>query len=710
MNLKTIRCQNFFSHRDTNINFEDVGSPVLVTGENGAGKSSAISEALVYAIFGDLRMDSVDDAIRNNENEMIVTIEFAMSGQEVIIERRKKRGKTQKLGLWIDGTIVSELLSETQKHIEKLIPLSYDAFRSSVILRQEDADFFVSQKPDDRKKIIAEILDLNAYERLEKLAREKRADIKAEIKAEQNVLLTLEEEDVDSLRDDLTQVEEHLVKFVSKIEKAQIALNKIQATNAHISKEQERYNKAILGNLALNKQIATNRETLTTKQSEIKVLNAQAVNDQSFEIELLELGALDLYDESNVHEKEEANYIQLKETEEERIKNEIKNALLPLEQKLAVLKSNRKTAMTTLKEHKAGGLECSACKRAFADAEERLTYIKEIETALAKTDKQIEKVEASIREVEEKFTNTENLAEYLNKIKITKEKQANVSLEIRNNRKNIRQLQTIQLEYVSAGGKKDTICEAIKSLNAMIAQLKSQIQEIEPQDFDFQDDSTARTKVNELRAMEKEALKMQTQLEQRIEQGIKGNEKRKALALQMNSRLTRLNHLEKLCTAFSRKGVPAAIIETVLPEIQDTTNEYLDRMSDGSLAIRFNTIATLKNGDQRETLEIEVYDGQNWRIFESFSGGEKFRVSLSIRLALSRVLARRAGVDLELLVLDEPASPLDPEGRDAFCSTIKSLSSYFSRIVLMSHLQDLQENFEHRINLSKSENGTKVLK
>ena len=117
MNLKTIRCQNFFSHRDTNINFEDVGSPVLVTGENGAGKSSAISEALVYAIFGDLRMDSVDDAIRNNENEMIVTIEFAMSGQEVIIERRKKRGKTQKLGLWIDGTIVSELLSETQKHI-----------------------------------------------------------------------------------------------------------------------------------------------------------------------------------------------------------------------------------------------------------------------------------------------------------------------------------------------------------------------------------------------------------------------------------------------------------------------------------------------------------------------------------------------------------------------------------------------------------------
>jgi len=45
----------------------------------------------------------------------------------------------------------------------------------------------------------------------------------------------------------------------------------------------------------------------------------------------------------------------------------------------------------------------------------------------------------------------------------------------------------------------------------------------------------------------------------------------------------------------------------------------------------------------KETLDILISDGAGTRDYEMFSGGEAFRVNFAIRLALSRVLAHRAG-------------------------------------------------------------------
>ena len=47
-----------------------------------------------------------------------------------------------------------------------------------------------------------------------------------------------------------------------------------------------------------------------------------------------------------------------------------------------------------------------------------------------------------------------------------------------------------------------------------------------------------------------------------------------------------------------------------------------------------------------ETLEIYISDEVGTRNYELYSGGEAFRVNFALRLALSRLLARRAGSKL----------------------------------------------------------------
>ncbi|MCC6569775.1 MAG: SMC family ATPase, partial [Anaerolineales bacterium] len=95
--------------------------------------------------------------------------------------------------------------------------------------------------------------------------------------------------------------------------------------------------------------------------------------------------------------------------------------------------------------------------------------------------------------------------------------------------------------------------------------------------------------------------------------------------------------------AFGKNGVPALLIEQALPQIEEKANELLDRLSDGSMSIRFVTQKDFKDkkrDDLKETLDIAISDSAGIRNYEMYSGGEAFRVNFAIRLALSEILAQ----------------------------------------------------------------------
>ncbi|GAP06099.1 ATPase related with DNA repair [Anaerolinea thermolimosa] len=181
------------------------------------------------------------------------------------------------------------------------------------------------------------------------------------------------------------------------------------------------------------------------------------------------------------------------------------------------------------------------------------------------------------------------------------------------------------------------------------------------------------------------------------------SQKRAELAIQIN----RLKILER---AFSKDGVPALLIEQALPEIEDQANAILDRLSNGRMSVRFETLRGLKSkkDEKRETLDIVISDAMGERAYEMFSGGEAFRVNFAIRLALSRVLAHRAGARLQTLFIDEGFGSQDAEGRQRLLEAINLVRSDFAKIIVITHLEDLKEAFPSRIEVEKTVRGSRL--
>ena len=181
-------------------------------------------------------------------------------------------------------------------------------------------------------------------------------------------------------------------------------------------------------------------------------------------------------------------------------------------------------------------------------------------------------------------------------------------------------------------------------------------------------------------------------------------------AEQINLRL-QISRYKTLERAFGKDGVPALLIEQALPEIEMKANEILGRLSDDSMHLHFETQAKYKDEkrkDLRETLEIQVSDGVGERDYEMFSGGEAFRVNFAIRLALSEVLAQRKGSRLQMLVIDEGFGSQDSLGRQRLIQAINAVHADFSKILVITHLDELKDAFPTRIEVEKTEIGSTV--
>lgn len=165
---------------------------------------------------------------------------------------------------------------------------------------------------------------------------------------------------------------------------------------------------------------------------------------------------------------------------------------------------------------------------------------------------------------------------------------------------------------------------------------------------------------------------------------------------------------EQLKDAFGKDGIPAMIIEATIPEIEGEANELLARMTDGRMHVRFDTQREKVTGGVKETLDIKIADELGTRDYETFSGGEAFRVDFAIRLALSRLLARRAGAQLRTLIMDEGFGTQDTQGRERLVQAINTIRDDFDLILVITHIDELRDAFPVRIEVTKRPTGSVI--
>jgi exonuclease SbcC len=163
-----------------------------------------------------------------------------------------------------------------------------------------------------------------------------------------------------------------------------------------------------------------------------------------------------------------------------------------------------------------------------------------------------------------------------------------------------------------------------------------------------------------------------------------------------------------LVRAFGKGGIQAMIIEGAVPELQDEANTILANMPGNSMRVEFRTQRETRKGDTVEALEIVIGDEAGQRDYAMYSGGEAFRINFAIRVALAKLLARRAGAKLQMLVIDEGFGTQDARGRDSLVEAIHAIEGEFATILVITHVQELRELFPTQILVEKGLAGAQI--
>lgn len=158
---------------------------------------------------------------------------------------------------------------------------------------------------------------------------------------------------------------------------------------------------------------------------------------------------------------------------------------------------------------------------------------------------------------------------------------------------------------------------------------------------------------------------------------------------------------DELTLAFGKNGIQALIIESAIPQLQDDANEILGRLTEHQMHLRLE----LDEGTS-ERLEIRIADALGTRDYKTFSGGEAFRIDFALRIALSRLLARRSGAPLPVLFIDEGFGSQDRSGQERMTEAIQSIQDDFEKIIVITHIEQMKNAFPVRIEVSKNGGGS----
>lgn len=136
-------------------------------------------------------------------------------------------------------------------------------------------------------------------------------------------------------------------------------------------------------------------------------------------------------------------------------------------------------------------------------------------------------------------------------------------------------------------------------------------------------------------------------------------------------------HLETLTKSFDK--LRADLNHRIRPELESIASELLAELTDG----RYNTL------EISESYSAMIRD--DGELKPVISGGEDDIVNLALRLAVSQMIADRAGQSYSLLVLDEVFGSLDETRRDNVVGLLQNLKNRFDQIIVITHIESIHD-------------------
>jgi exonuclease SbcC len=250
--------------------------------------------------------------------------------------------------------------------------------------------------------------------------------------------------------------------------------------------------------------------------------------------------------------------------------------------------------------------------------------------------------------------------------------------------------------------------QALESISAQVQTLEQQLEQTPDLEAAIQ---RIEQQMQQRRIQLDQCLADLGRLQQQMQHLATLSEQRSTLVTQIQTCSRQLRVYQELAQAFGKNGIQALMIENLLPQLEAETNHILGRLSSNQLHVQFVTQRASRKASASkliDTLDILISDMQGTRPYETYSGGEAFRVNFAIRLALARLLAQRSGMALQLLIVDEGFGTQDEAGCNRLIGAINAIASDFACILTVTHIPHLKEAFQTRIEVYKTEQGSQV--
>ena len=358
-------------------------------------------------------------------------------------------------------------------------------------------------------------------------------------------------------------------------------------------------------------------------------------------------------------------------------------------------------------------------RRKLSVLEERLKQLEELETTYDETGKTRNIQAAELRETREALTSRTIIAEEDRQLS-----QINAAITSLGYKPEIHRSLKAELETLSdaeshAGAlaiaaarlekliaERDICREELSSIEKEQKTLSYRLDEItaflaDKQELEKRVESAKREKKTAEKSLRQLLVEKQS-LKKNLDNLAKKEKQRKELSAELAQKEKEKNIFSILQEAFGIKGIQSLLIENAVPQLEEQANNILGKLTQNQMAFEIRTQKQRINKNITETLEIAISDSQGEvRDYESFSGGEKFRIDLSLRIALSKLLSMQTGHGLKLLVIDEGFGTQDEDGLDAIIDSIHRITGEFEKIVLVTHLEKLKDAFEVKIAVSR---------
>ena len=690
----SLHLHNFLPYRDPGIlNFSGIHIACLA-GDNGAGKS-ALLDAITWSLWGRARdgKRSDDELIHHNESEVRVEFIFDLGDERYKVTRQRKSGKRGQSVLdlqsfdtetesWrgLSGTGVRA----TQGRINDLLRIDYETFVNSAFILQGRADAFTVKPPGERKAVLANILGLDQWSTYEQRAKERLNSLRDEIMVldREIELLNAELGKRPEYERELADAERAVAELQTQLEAADREMADVQHAQQALATARKQ-----IDDLSLRLE----QDERELAETELELEAARAKGDPitlAAEQAAAETRLAELYEIEPTHAELTGERNTTAETSA-RLQGENASMLAesdPFKQRIVTLESATEPL-------------CPTCGQPL-DEHSRDQLVLDLQTDL--------------EERRERWANNNTRQkEFGQRVEELDRQLSALALELKERRPLQRRLADLKAAYTSA----EEAQEKIKTLEARQKRWKKSIAadrekletlnvEARTHELQAQAADTRQQAAEKLRWEHRIATEQMGSARQKLS-ALEGVEKRRAAKQTQRQETAKTQGLyDELRIAFGKQGVPAMIIEAAVPEIEETSNELLARMTGGRMHVRFDTQRETKSGEARETLDINISDELGTRAYELFSGGESFRVNFAIRVALSKLLARRAGARLETIVIDEGFGTQDARGRERLVEAINAIQNDFECILVITHIEELKDAFPTRISVVKTPNGS----